>query len=159
MEEAGNKEVKSLSELRDVAEKFLAMLNTTDASMETPATVIGLSGDLGSGKTAFVKCIASALGITNTVNSPTFILEKIYNIPKNPFFGDRFTKLIHIDAYRLTSGDEMKSLGWETLLKERENLIFLEWPEQVKSALPENIITLSFKHIDETTRCIEGLSF
>lgn len=159
MEKGENKEVNSLSELKDIVEKFLTSLAQGDIPKKTQATVVGLSGDLGSGKTAFVKCIASALGITDTVTSPTFILEKIYAIPENPFFGNRFTKLIHIDAYRLTSGDEMRSLDWGTLLKEAGNLVFLEWPEQVKSALPENMTMLSFKHVDETTRRIRGLNF
>lgn len=159
MEEGEKKVIRDLMDLRDEAGRFLLALSANGLSKKTDATVVGLSGDLGSGKTAFVKCVAHALGITDTVTSPTFILEKIYAIPQNHFFGERFTKLIHIDAYRLTSGDEMRSLCWEALLKERENLIFLEWPEQVKSALPENIIKLSFKHIDETTRSIEGLVF
>jgi tRNA threonylcarbamoyladenosine biosynthesis protein TsaE len=147
------KEVKNLEELQAAAGAFLK--NLSKLPQKNSATVVGLSGDLGAGKTAFTKCVASLLGITETVTSPTFILEKIYDI-SSPIFGERFTKLVHIDAYRLEGGDEMAALGWEALLADSHNLILIEWPEQVESALPKDIIRLSFKYIDEGIRSVEG---
>lgn len=138
------KEVKNLEELREIAESFLVAL-----SQRTPvgrATVVGLSGELGAGKTAFTKCVASVLGIEETVTSPTFILEKIYIIPRGSVVGERFTKLIHIDAYRLEEGNDMKALDWEAILLNEHNLIFLEWPEQVSSVLPEDMVAVSFEY-------------
>ena len=108
------KEVKNLEELRAVAEGFLSAIAKNP--LKETATVVGLSGDLGAGKTAFVKCVASILGITEVVTSPTFILEKVYIIPRGSILGERFTKLIHIDAYRLEGGKEMRALDWDALL-------------------------------------------
>lgn len=154
------KEVKNLVELRNLAEGFLRTLATRAPSASAAsldrATVVGLSGDLGSGKTAFTKCIASALGISDVVTSPTFILEKVYIIPRGSIVGERFTKLIHIDAYRLHSASEMRALDWEAILADERNLILLEWPEQVKEVLPEDIIMLSFEYIDEGVRRVSG---
>ncbi|MBI5400570.1 MAG: tRNA (adenosine(37)-N6)-threonylcarbamoyltransferase complex ATPase subunit type 1 TsaE [Candidatus Yonathbacteria bacterium] len=143
-------EVKNLEELRAVAERFLRSLSEKPA--KDTATVVGLSGDLGAGKTAFTKCIANILGITEVVTSPTFILEKIYIIPRGSVVGERFTKLIHIDAYRLEGGEQMIALDWDALLKDEHNLILLEWPEQVKEAMPEDMIKISFEYVDEGVR-------
>lgn len=150
------KDLKSLTDLRAFAEEFLRGLTARVPSSR--ATVVGLSGDLGSGKTAFTKCVASALGISDVVTSPTFILEKVYIIPRGSLVGERFTKLIHIDAYRLHSASEMRALDWEALLADEHNLILLEWPEQVKEVLPADIIMLSFEYIDEGVRRVTGLS-
>ncbi|HAT68274.1 MAG: tRNA (adenosine(37)-N6)-threonylcarbamoyltransferase complex ATPase subunit type 1 TsaE [Candidatus Yonathbacteria bacterium RIFOXYC2_FULL_47_9] len=152
------KEVKNLIELRAVAEGFLR--DIASRPPQESATTVGLSGDLGAGKTAFVKCIAAALGITEVVTSPTFILEKVYIIPRNGVVGDRFLKLIHIDAYRLHSGDEMRALDWEAILADKTNLIFLEWPEQVVDAMPKDMTKLSFNYVSEGVRSItiEGVA-
>lgn len=154
MTQGVQKEVKNLGELRAVAEGFLRGL--ASGTQEEGATVVGLSGDLGAGKTAFVKCVAAALGITDVVTSPTFILEKVYLIPRGSLVGDRFLKLIHIDAYRLEGGSEMRALDWAALLADKTNLIFLEWPEQVADALPEGILNLSFEYVDEGVRRVSG---
>ncbi|MHB1118270.1 MAG: tRNA (adenosine(37)-N6)-threonylcarbamoyltransferase complex ATPase subunit type 1 TsaE [Minisyncoccota bacterium] len=154
MREGAQKEVKNLGELRTAAEGFLRWL-ASGASKET-ATVVGLSGDLGAGKTAFVKCVAAALGIEEVVTSPTFILEKVYLIPRDSVVDGRFLKLIHVDAYRLHSGDEMRALDWSVILADKTNLVFLEWPEQVADALPQDMINLSFEYVGEGVRRITG---
>src|SRR3989338_172816 len=95
------------------------------------ATVVALSGDLGAGKTAFAKALARAFGIEEDVTSPTYVIEKIY-IPTKGLF----SRLIHIDAYRLESEHDLEVLGWKELLQEPSNLIVLEWPEKVEGAIP-----------------------
>lgn len=142
----------SLAELRDIAEEVLKGIARAETGEH--ATVVGLSGDLGAGKTAFVKCAADILGIRETITSPTFILEKIYPIVKNKIFGERFSRFIHIDAYRLESGNEMRALDWETITRDPKNIIFIEWPEQVAEVMPQEIISLSFEYVDEQTRNI-----
>jgi len=142
----------SLTELRGIAEDVLKEIARRGA--EDRATVIGLSGDLGAGKTAFVKCSADILGIQETITSPTFILEKIYPLSKNLIFGERFSRFIHIDAYRLETGNEMRALDWETITHDPKNIIFIEWPEQVAEVMPPQIISLSFEYVDEGTRKI-----
>lgn len=146
------KEVKSLEELRAVAEEVLR--EVAPVPVGEGATVIGLSGDLGAGKTAFVKCVASVLGIKETITSPTFILEKVYIIPRGSLLGSRFAKLIHIDAYRLEGGTEMRALGWEAISSDPQNLILIEWPEQVADVLPSGMKTISFVYVNEATRAL-----
>ncbi len=101
------------------------------APRERGATLVTLSGELGAGKTSFVQGIAAALGVPGSVTSPTFVLEKIY-----PILGAPFSKLVHIDAYRLTGGDELRALGFDELMGDSRNLILLEWPEKVVDLLP-----------------------
>lgn len=96
------------------------------------ATLVTLSGELGAGKTAFVKAAARAFGIDETVTSPTFVLEKIYLLPE----GQAFRRLVHIDAYRLELGRELAPLGFDELMRDTDALVMLEWPEKVSDALP-----------------------
>jgi tRNA threonylcarbamoyladenosine biosynthesis protein TsaE len=114
------------------------------------ATVIGLYGDLGSGKTAFVKAVAKRFGVLETVTSPTFVLEKIYKLS-----GQIFSHLIHIDAYRLEEARELKQLGFSEPLKDPGNVIFIEWAERVEELLPKGARRIKFAFIDETTRDIQ----
>ena len=121
------KTIKTLGELEQEAARFVGPL----APREN-ATLVTLSGELGTGKTAFVKAAAHSLGVEEVMTSPTFVLEKIYLLPE----GKRFKRLIHIDAYRLEKGDELAPLGFDELMQDATNLVFLEWPEKVKEALP-----------------------
>lgn len=109
--------------------------------------IIGLSGDLGAGKTALAKCIAELLGVDDTVTSPTFVIMKSYDI-----MHDFYKKLIHIDAYRLTSGKELESLKFKDTVNNPENLILIEWPECVKDALPQEMLVVRCDFVDEMTR-------
>jgi tRNA threonylcarbamoyladenosine biosynthesis protein TsaE len=90
------------------------------------------------------------------VTSPTFVLEKRYDIPHGPILNNRFSKLIHVDAYRLHGGSEMKALDWTTTLAEKRTLILLEWPEQVADALPSDMLKINFEYIDEGVRQVSG---
>ncbi len=114
------------------------------------ATVLGLFGDLGAGKTAFVQGLARALGIGERVASPTFVIEKIYQIP----VGSDFGRLIHIDAYRLKGSQELIQLGFNQLIKDPRNLIIIEWPEMVADLLPDTMQPIYFKFINEHIRQI-----
>ena len=114
------------------------------------ATVVALSGDLGAGKTTFTQEIGKILKIKNKMVSPTFVIMKKY-----PVVDDFFKYLIHIDAYRLESGEELQKLGWEELIKDEKNLIFLEWPERVPECVSSNVYNVELEHIDENTRSIK----
>ena len=116
------------------------------------ATVVTLSGDLGAGKTTFAQGVAKALGVGETVTSPTFVIQKIYELE-----GQKFSRLIHIDAYRLKSAHELEMLGWKELCAESGNLILLEWPEHVAALIPHDAIRIRFDiHGDERTISING---
>lgn len=112
------------------------------------ATVVLLSGNLGAGKTAFVKVVAQTLGIERVVNSPTFVLEKIYQIPND----ERYQRLVHIDAYRLEGQEELAPLAFEEFLKDPKNLIMLEWPEKVGLERFTPATTVSIEVRSETER-------
>lgn len=141
------KETKTLKETQVFAEEFIKKILKIN---HKKAIVIALYGDLGSGKTSFVQGVAKSLGITHTVVSPTFVIERIYKISKKPFF-----HLIHIDAYRLEGGEELLSLGWGEIINSPENIIFVEWAERVEDILPDNVIKIEFEYIDENRRRIE----
>jgi tRNA threonylcarbamoyladenosine biosynthesis protein TsaE len=119
--------VRSADELRDIATAFLSALTPRADG----ATIITLSGELGAGKTTFTQALARELGIIENVSSPTFVIEKIYLLT-----GQRWRRLIHIDAYRLRFAKELVVLGWDELLKDPEDLIVLEWPEKVPELIP-----------------------
>ncbi len=129
------KRTGSGEELGQYAAEFSAGLRPNAAH----ATVITLSGELGAGKTTFAQGIARALGVEETVTSPTFVLEKVYQLE-----GQRFSRLVHIDAYRLKSARELEVFGWKELLADPANLIVLEWPERVEDAIPEEAIHVRF---------------
>lgn len=113
------------------------------------ATVVALEGELGAGKTTFTQVLGKLLGVEENIHSPTFVIMKVYNIDYN-----WFKKLVHIDAYRLESEEELKHLGWGELVKNPENLIVIEWPEKVPNLIPTDAVRISFKHVDENTRAI-----
>jgi len=93
--------------------------------------VIGLVGELGTGKTVFVQGLAEALGIKETVNSPTFVLMKIYGITPAKGGKSGIKHLVHIDAYRLESFDQLKEIGAEEYLNQKDCLIVVEWADKV----------------------------
>ncbi len=138
---------KSVLDTEKIAGEFIKKIST---AIYDRALVVGLYGDLGSGKTTFTQSIAKIFDVTEDVTSPTYVIEKIYNIGHG-----NFKKLIHIDAYRLDLAKELLSLGWERTLADSRNIIFIEWPERVLEALPENHIKVHFKFLSENEREIE----
>ena len=127
--------ITDVTALQTCAESFVSQL----ISAPEGATVVALSGDLGVGKTTFVQAVAAALGVTTVVTSPTFVLQKTYATTD-----DRFSTLVHIDAYRLAGGQELARLDWATLCASSSHLICIEWPERVGDQLPSQTITLTF---------------
>lgn len=144
-EPAMEKIVRTLSEFEIEAARFAGELPPTKKG----ATLITLSGELGAGKTAFTKVVAKTLGVEDVVNSPTFVLEKIYLLEGQPF-----KHLIHIDAYRLEKGADLAPLGFDELMQDADNLILLEWPEKVASALPEPAVRISLVAQNDGSRII-----
>jgi tRNA threonylcarbamoyl adenosine modification protein YjeE len=139
---------RSIAELRIFASEFLNDISAKDSA----ATIVGLSGDLGSGKTAFVKEVAKELGVTDEVLSPTFVLAKFYDLAEQ-----RWKKLVHIDLYRIDDADEIKVLRFEDIASDRKNLVFIEWPKRVSGILPPDSPVLEFTFIDEHSRTISGI--
>lgn len=133
---------KSPEETHKIAKEFLETIHPIGRSY-----VVALEGDLGAGKTAFAQEVGKILGVAENLHSPTFVIEKIYKIDWKGF-----KNLIHIDAYRLEKESELLHIGWEEITKEKENLILLEWPENVAGIIPADARRIYFKFIDEYTR-------
>ena len=136
---------KNAEETRKIARDFAKSLKPN----QTMATVVGLYGELGAGKTTFMKYLGEFLGVEETIQSPTFVIMKIYEI----FKGEVLRSLIHIDAYRIEKEEEMLNLGWGEIIKDPKNLICIEWPERIKGIMPEHT-KIFFEHLEENERKI-----
>lgn len=135
---------------KDLGRYAANLLNELSRTESAAAQVLCLTGDLGAGKTTFVKALAAELGIEDTVTSPTFVIEQVYDLARD----QAFRRLIHIDAYRLESGEELKTLGWEEQRDDPGNLIVVEWAGQVREVMPEDAMWLQFEVVNETTRAV-----
>ncbi len=147
-----------LPELREYVRNVMATL-AIDRN-NTKAVVIALKGELGAGKTTFVQALAKQMGITETIQSPTYVLMKKYKLPEglNPFgHKRRFKTFIHIDAYRLKDAAEFAALKPEEFLNDPSNIVLIEWPERVEGALPEpdRVVTFKSEEAQEGERFIE----
>ena len=111
------------------------------------ASLVVLSGELGAGKTALSKEIAKYLGIKEKIISPTFVIMKIYKTKDK-----NFKKLIHIDAYRLNKDSELAILGWEEIMKDKNNIVLVEWPLNVPLCTASPLCSIEIIHINEDTR-------
>lgn len=111
-------------------------------SEKFPGMVICLNGDLGSGKTVFVKGFASALEIEENITSPTFTIVKEYASGEMPLY--------HMDVYRI---DENQDFGVEDYFN-KEGICIIEWGELIESRLPEERLEINIKIIDENTRIL-----
>lgn len=117
---------------------------------ELPAgSVVAMYGDLGAGKTAFVRGMARGLGLDARVSSPTFTIV-------NEYLGEK--ELIHFDMYRLSSADELFDIGWEDYL-DRGAVCAVEWSENVEGAFFGDEIIVKIEKLSEDERriCIEGV--
>ncbi len=110
-------------------------------------SIILLHGELGAGKTCFVRGLLRGLGgETTEVHSPTFTIMHEYETPSH--------SLVHIDAYRLSGSDELHTIGWDELLSRNDVIIAIEWPERIEDALPDNAVHILIDHVDESSRAI-----
>jgi tRNA threonylcarbamoyladenosine biosynthesis protein TsaE len=112
-----------------------------------PGDVIALIGELGTGKTQFIKGLVWGTGVSrpSRVSSPSFTLIQKYDA-KIPFY--------HIDLYRLRSEKEAEELGLEEVLG-REGIAAIEWADRIPSFLPEEILQITLQYIGENKRSIE----
>ena len=116
------------------------------AAQLQPGDVLAYYGDLGAGKTAFTRGLASGLGVTEPVTSPTYTIVDEYLSGRLPLF--------HFDMYRLGSADELFDIGWEDYLA-RGGICAVEWSENVEEALTGALrITITKDSADETVRTI-----
>lgn len=143
---------KGVEETNEIANDFFTSLGRPQSN---EALVVGLFGDLGSGKTTFTQALGKLLGIKEVMTSPTFVIMKKYLINQTTNYKLQATTLVHIDAYRLESGKELLSLGFDEIRKDPQNLILIEWPERVADILPLDLVKVNFKFISEFEREID----
>ncbi len=130
----------TLDELAKVAELIKQQLQ--QEPVET-ATVLTLEGDLGAGKTAFVQCLGRSLGVTEPIISPTFVVMKSYETTD-----EQFHTLVHMDAYRIESEDEVFPLHLDLLFKQPHTLCCIEWPTRIAGVLPAVHTALVITDVD-----------
>lgn len=140
--------IPNVEALQQEAAQFVGELSPR----EDGATLVTLSGELGAGKTSFAQALARELGVNEPVTSPTFVLEKVYELPEAS--GRGFTRLVHIDAYRLDGAEALAPLGFTEIMREPRNLVVLEWPERVHEALPASASAITLAVLPDNARSL-----
>lgn len=123
-----------------ITEKFITRseeetynLGVQLARLMGPGTAISLEGDLGAGKTALVKGLATGLGVSDTVTSPTFTIVNTYE--------GAGVRLHHFDVYRIDDPDELYNIGWDEYFNP-DDVCVVEWGDRVSPMLPRNVIRI-----------------
>ncbi len=108
--------------------------------------VFGLIGDLGSGKTFFVKNFLKYIGVKNKIASPTFVIMREYYPSGFTGLSKYYKKTYHIDAYRLNKTEIIQAVNLTKILKEKKRIILIEWAGKIKKILPKETIWIYFEH-------------
>jgi tRNA threonylcarbamoyladenosine biosynthesis protein TsaE len=137
MELPFKKEINTELETNSVAEEFAKIISEGD--------VICLNGNLGAGKTYFVKQIAAIFGIKNA-SSPTFAIVNEYTGQK---------KIYHFDFYRINEVNELYDIGFNDYINDADSIVFIEWAELFPDVLPSNTIEVKLTLNEDNTRVIE----
>lgn len=136
---------KTENETLSIGRQLSEIIKSTELFQQY-GVVVNLKGDLGTGKTVFVRGLATGLGIHHKITSPTFMIMKEYTIED--------VKLCHLDLYRITTIAAAETLGLNELGGSK-TLIAIEWPEQVNLALPYPSIEIEINSISEISRNIQ----
>ena len=137
-----------MAEFFSSSERETEALGARLAAVLPGGSVVAMYGDLGAGKTAFVRGMARGMGLNCRVSSPTFTIV-------NEYLGER--ELIHFDMYRIGSADELFDIGWEDYLN-RGAVCAVEWSENVEDAFFGDEIVVRIEKLGDTERkiTIEG---
>ena len=130
--------IYSLAEIESVAQELLKQIETF--------TVVAFNGNLGAGKTTFIKAICIALSVEENISSPTFSIINQYKTKDNK-------SISHIDLYRLKDEEEAINAGVEESIY-NSDFCFIEWPEKIISILPADTVNVFIKTISHDTRKI-----
>ena len=128
----------SLDEMEGAGRDIASVLQVGD--------VIGLSGDLGAGKTTLARAILAALGLAGEAPSPSFAIVQPYDE------GETRLPLLHVDLYRLDTPQECRELGLEDA--RRDHALLIEWPERMGADLPADMLHISISPHGEDARCL-----
>lgn len=130
--------IASLDRLADAARSFAAAMEGQ--------TVFAFYGEMGAGKTTFIRALCAALGVTDTVNSPTFSIVNEYHAG-----GGR--KVFHFDFYRIGRLEEVYDMGYEDYFYSGA-VCLIEWPGLVEELLPDNAVRVAIEVNDDGTRTL-----
>jgi tRNA threonylcarbamoyladenosine biosynthesis protein TsaE len=139
------RQITTLEELNEIVQSILVSLD-----QRKTAHIFGLSGELGAGKTAFVKELGKVLGVQDEITSPTFVIMKSYPIPHH----QQFKILTHIDAYRIESDEEMAVLKFSDILNDASRLMCIEWPERIANLIPKDVYPVRIDITEGNTRTV-----
>lgn len=133
-------QINSLDSIRESAMAFLAAMDDR--------TVFAFHGQMGAGKTTFIKAICEELGVEDVINSPTFAII-------NEYRSETTGELIyHFDFYRINKLSEAEDIGTEDYFYSGA-LCFIEWPEKIEDLLPGDVVEVTIKENPDGTRTVE----
>jgi len=132
-------EIKNVGALADAARKFIESMDQ--------ATVFAFRGEMGAGKTTFIKAICETLGVEDTINSPTFAIVNEYRSATAEL-------IYHFDCYRIKKIEEALDFGFEDYM-ESGALCFIEWPENVEELLPADCVDVRITVNEDGSRTVE----
>lgn len=133
------KNTKNSKETKDFGREFAGKLK--------PGETLLLYGDLGAGKTTFTQGLAQGLGIKDRILSPTFVLQRIHEIP-----GKKKSVLNHIDLYRIDTPTQIEGLGLSEVMEDKNSITVIEWADRLKNYSPKKGYKLFFKYLGEDKR-------
>ena len=113
------------------------------------AFLVGLEGNLGGGKTTFLKGFAKGLGIKERILSPTFIILKKFKVKSL-----KFEVFYHIDCYRIEKPEEILTLGFKKIISDPKNIVCIEWADKIKKILPKETLWIKFEIKNKNQRKI-----
>ena len=123
--------IKSIKTINETARQFIKQIGD--------GTVFAFNGTMGAGKTTFIKAICEELGVTETVNSPTFSIVNEYEAADGRI-------IYHFDCYRINKMEEALEIGVEEYLYSG-NLCFIEWSENIASLLPDSVVNVEITEL------------
>ncbi|MDD4609824.1 MAG: tRNA (adenosine(37)-N6)-threonylcarbamoyltransferase complex ATPase subunit type 1 TsaE [Bacteroidaceae bacterium] len=131
--------IKSVEQLHSAAQQFIKAIEGK--------TVFAFYGEMGVGKTTFIKAICEELGVKDVINSPTFSIVNEY---LSETTGER---IFHFDFYRINKVEEAYDFGYEDYFYS-DSICFIEWPELIEELLPEDAVRITFKKDNKEVRTL-----
>ena len=131
-----NIKIESINSINECARIFISQMGANKIFL--------FNGNMGVGKTTFIKSICKELGIKDTVNSPTFSIINEYKTDDNII-------IYHFDCYRINKIEDAMEIGIEEYL-ESGNICFIEWAENIASLLPDNFVTIQIEENEDGSR-------
>ena len=130
--------IKNIDSIATAAQEFIAQMGNSK--------ILAFYGSMGAGKTTFVKALCETMGVTDTVNSPTFAIVNEYNTPSG-------VPIYHFDFYRIKQLAEVYDMGYEDYFY-GQGICFIEWPELIEELLPEDTVCITIEELPDGSRMI-----